>query len=106
MIHVNTKGKMDVRIIAGGVILMGAVLLGNWPEAIEDMSPTMVRTVGAAVNDCNSRSVNTSIGRLGCAKSKAFAATAASELYRLAKEIRLTNPPLNLFCLTTNQLII
>ena len=70
MIHVNTKGKMDVRVIAGGVILMGAVLLGNWPEAVEDMSPTMVRTVGAAISDCNSRSVNTSIGRLGCAKVK------------------------------------
>ena len=70
MIHVNTKGKMDIRVIAGSVILIGAVLLGNWPEAIEDMSPTMVRTVGAAVNDCNSRSVNTSIGRLGCTQIK------------------------------------
>ena len=70
MIHVNAKGKMDVRIIAGGIILMGAVLLGNWPEAIEDMSPTMVRTVGAAVSDCNSRSVSTSIGRLGCTQIK------------------------------------
>ena len=64
---------------------MGAVLLGNWPEAVEDMSPTMVRTVGAAISDCNSRSVNTSIGRLGCAKIKGIRSNGSIRIMSVGK---------------------
>ena len=85
MLHVNTKGRMDVRVIAGGVILMGAVLLGNWPEAVENMSPTMVRTVGAAVSDCNSRSVNTTSGRLGCAKVRGVRGNGSIKIVSVGK---------------------
>lgn len=85
MLHVNTKGRMDVRVIAGGVILMGAVLLGNWPEAVENMSPTMVRTVGAAVSDCNSRSVNTTSGRLGCTKVRGVRGNGSIKIVSVGK---------------------
>ena len=66
----KSKNRCDTRIIASFVILAGAVVLGNWPETEEDMRPSMIQTVGAAISDCNSRSVETQLGRLGCAKVK------------------------------------
>lgn len=66
----QSKSRIDVRVIASFVILAGAVLLGNWPETAEQMRPTMLRTVGAAISDCNSRSIDTGMGRIGCAKVK------------------------------------
>lgn len=66
----QSKSRIDIRVIASFVILAGAALLGNWPETEEQMRPTKVQTVGAAIRDCNSRSVDTGMGRLGCAKVK------------------------------------
>lgn len=66
----QSESRINIRIIASFVILAGAAVLGNWPESSEDMRPSMVRTVGAAISDCDSRSVDTGMGRLGCAKIK------------------------------------
>jgi hypothetical protein len=70
MKHKETKSIVNVRILASVAILAGAVVLGNWPETKAAMSPKNIRTVGQALSDCDSRSLQTKFGRLGCANTK------------------------------------
>lgn len=81
----QSKSRVDIRVIASFVILAGAVLLGNWPETKEQMRPTMLQTVGAAISDCNSRSVDTGMGRLGCAKVKGVRSSGSIRILSVVK---------------------
>lgn len=82
----ESKNRIDIRVIASLVILGGAMLLGNWPESQEEMRPSMVRTVGAAIRDCNSRSVDTGMGRLGCAKVKGVRSSGSISILSVGKQ--------------------
>ena len=81
----KSKSRVDIRVIASLVILAGAVLLGNWPETEEEMHPIMLQTVGAAIRDCNSRSVETTMGRLGCAKVKGVRSSGSIRILSVGK---------------------
>ncbi len=81
----KSKSRVDIRVIASFVILAGAVLLGNWPENEGEMRPMMLQTVGAAIRDCNSRSVETTMGRLGCAKIKGVRSSGSIRILSVRK---------------------
>ena len=81
----RTKNETDVRIIASFVILVGAVVIGNWPKSQEEQSPIKIQTVGAAISDCNSRSIQTSSRRLGCVNIKGVRSNGSVRILSVGK---------------------
>ncbi|HHI70599.1 MAG TPA: hypothetical protein ENJ91_06335 [Rhodobacteraceae bacterium] len=81
----RTREEINIRIIASFVILIGAILLGRWPESEGNITPTKIQTVGAAIADCDRRSVNSAIGRLGCNRAKGVGGSGSINIVRVRK---------------------
>ncbi len=81
----ESKNRVDIRVIASLVILGGAVLLGNWPKDGGALSIRSVQTIGAAIKDCDSRSVDTGMGRLGCANIKGVRTSGSIRILSVGK---------------------
>ncbi len=62
--------RCNYRLAAGFVLLMSAVVYGNYPVTAGNSGPRRVQTLSGAMSDCASRGVNTVVGHLGCSNSR------------------------------------
>ncbi len=61
-----SNATVNLRLIAGLVVLLGAAALGQQSKNQQNYLPINIRTIGAAIESCNERSLETVAGRLGC----------------------------------------
>ena len=58
----------NARLVLGAAMLAGAAIVG-FQQKIMESGPVQVQTLAGALKDCESRSIKTPFGKLGCAST-------------------------------------